>query len=264
MVGDSLKGRTALISGGSAGLGKAIALELASNGADIIIYSRHIEKLLAARAEIIKHGTNVQVRVVDAMAAGEVSAMLELEIKLDILINNVGGALKFGDFDSLSVQEWRDTMNLNFLSMVFFSRSAMPLLKKSPCGRIINISSLPAHQPGRFNPHYSAAKAAMLNLNKHLSSTLAEFNILVNAVCPGTMQGGAWADNVKHLAERTGCDLVEAEKEMIQTESKKSPLGRIAQLSDVAALVAFLCSDKAQFITGGCFNVDGGVTKSAW
>lgn len=262
----TLKNHNALITGGGHGLGREIALSLAEAGSNIIICGRSKIKLRDTTAELKKFGVNVFDYSLEATDADEVkhlfSGLIDKIGSLDILINNIGGVEKFGSFFDLNDEEWKKSYELNFMTMVYFCREAIPWLKKSGSGRIINISAVPARQPGVFNPHYSAAKAAMLNLSKHLANILAADNILVNAICPGTMSGGGWERNVADKARRMRISVAEAERLMKLEELDKVPLERIGTLQDVANLVAFLVSDKANFINGVCIDVDGGVVRS--
>ncbi len=254
-----LAGRTAIITGGSRGIGKAIATALAQNGAYVIICGRN-QETLQKTALALRCGY----RIADVTKPDQIEKMFSLLPKLDILVNNVGGVEKFGNFFDLTDGDWLDAFNLNLMSMVRFCRGAIPLLKKSLSPRVINISSLVARQPGRFNPHYGAAKASMLYLNKYLATELAKDGILVNAICPGTLKGGGWEKNVEDRAKRMNLTLGEAEEIMEGEERAKVPLRRMGTPEDIAELVAFLASDRANFITGMVFNVDGGVRRSVY
>lgn len=262
----NLKGCTALVSGGSHGIGREIALALASEGANLIICGRQADPLEKTKSEIEKCGVRAEASCVDATESKSVRTFFDGVVRkigrLDILVNNVGGAEKFGNFFDLTDDDWQRAYAFNFMSMVYFTREAIPFLRQSKQASIINISSIPAHQPGRFNPHYSVAKAAMLNLSKHLANVLGEENILVNTICPGTLSGGGWKRNIKNKAERLGIAFDEAEKLMKEEEESKVPLNRIGDLEDVASMVVFLASERARFITGECINVDGGVSRS--
>lgn len=261
-----LKSRTALITGGSHGIGKAIAELFAHEGANIIITGRESKHLSSAMGNIkkIAYG-KVMSWVADATNSGSIEKMA-LEVKgkfgkIDILVNNVGGVEKFGGFFDLTDTEWRNAYELNFLSAVFFCRAFVPLLKLSDCGRIINMSSLAAHQPGLFNPHYAAAKAALLNFNKYMSTLLAKDKILVNAICPSTVKGGGWERNIADRAARESVSLVEAARLMEEEECKKSPLGKMVRLEDISQLALFLASPLNTSITGSVIDVDGGKRK---
>lgn len=268
-----LKDRVALVTGGSRGMGKAIAVELAKEGVKVIICGRSPERLAEAKKEIYAESfTFIQFRkpvhtfLVKATNPNDIKSIFSCLVsdigRLDILVNNVGGAEKFGDFFSLTDEDWEGAWKLNFMSMVYFCREAILFLKKSDQARIINISSLPAHQPGFFNPHYSAAKAAMLNLNKYLANTLAKDNILVNAICLSTLKGGGWDRNVRDRAVRDGISHEEAEKIIEEEECKKTPLGRIGMPEDVAKLAVFLSSSANNYITGSVIDIDGGIRRS--
>lgn len=260
-----LKDRIALVTGGSHGLGRAIALALAGNGASLIICARTPAGLADTDWAIrqIAPASQVFCSVTDATQPAQIRHLFTESVashfqRLDILINNVGGAESFGGFMDLTDQDWHAAYELNLMSMVRFCREAIPWLKRSPAGRIINLSSFVASQPGRYNPHHSAAKAAVLNLSKFLANDLAKDNILVNAICPDTIKGGGWDRNVADRAQRDQTTPAEAAVAMEAECSRKVPLGRIGHCADVAELVVFLCSDRANFLTGGVYNIDGG------
>ncbi len=263
-----LKDKWALVTGSSRGIGKAIAGELAEAGANVILCARGTESLGEAAAAIGRFGHRVESYRLASTGSQDINRLFTDIVaplgRLDILVNNVGGVEKFGSFLDLSDDDWRASWDLNFMSMVHFCRAAIPWLQKSSSGRIINISSVPARQPGFFNPHYSASKAAMLNLNKHLANFLAKDNILVNAVCPSTLKGGGWEKNIEDRAVREGISYEEAARAVEGEENKKVPLGRIGKLEDVSRLVTFLSSPMADFVTGTCIDVDGGTVRSVF
>lgn len=262
----SLKNRVALVSGSSRGIGKAIALELAKAGADVILCGKTNEALQKVKSEMEKTGVRVYAQSVDATKLDEVAKFFSETVgkigRLDILVNNVGGVTKFGSFENLEDKDWRETIDLNFMSMVYFSKAALPWLKKSDQARIINISTVPARQPGTYNPHYSASKAAMLNLSKYLANNFAKDKILVNAICPSTIVGDNWDERIGDRSKREKVSLEEARKIMENEEKGKVPLGELGLPADIASLVLFLASAKSRFITGACIGVDGGVARS--
>lgn len=262
----SLKNLRALVTGSSHGIGLEIARAFAVAGAEVILCGRNPGSLEEAKKSLRGLTGKVEAVQVDATDAKSVKSLFETIVKkgnrLDILVNNVGGARPFGGFFDLTDEDWRGSFDFNFMSMVYFAREAIPFLRASRQASILNISSVPAHQPGRFNPHYSAAKAAMVNLSKHLSNLLAPENILVNTLCPGTLDGGGWERNIRDKAERENLDFAAAEAKMREEENKKVPLNRVGTPKDIAAMAVFLASTQARFITGECIHIDGGVTRS--
>ncbi len=261
-----VKNHIACISGGSRGIGKTIALTLAKEGVHIILLGRNEKTLEDTKNIILAEGVKVWTLSLDLKDDQETAKKLPELLSeiggLDILVNNVGGVETFGGFFDLTLQDWKESFDLNFFSAVSATAAVLPYLKKSQCGRIINISTVPAKQPGWFNPHYSAAKAALINLTKHLANTLAKDRILVNAICPGTLGGEAWERNILDKAQRLNISPEEARSAMEKEEQAKVPLGTIGDPEDIANLVAFLASPRAKFITGTCIQVDGGVVRS--
>lgn len=264
----NLKGRVALVTGSSRGLGKAIAEALAVEGADVIINGRNREILDKTALEIgLRLNSNIHNCWIDATKPDEVKNFFRETFwlkKVDILVNNVGNLEKFGSFEDLEEEDWLRSFDLTFMSAVRFIKACLPYLRKSNQARIINISSLSAHQPSftGLNPHYGMAKAGLINLTKSLANDFGKYGITVNAICPSTLAGGGWDKNIIDRSKRDGITAVEAEKIMHQEESRKSPLGKIGELNDVANKVVYLSSSLSKFETGHCYNVDGGITRS--
>lgn len=259
-----LKGRVALVTGSSRGLGKAIAEALAQEGASVIINGRNSAAVGNTAFEIgCKSSVYPHQFVCDVTNTKRIKELFDEKIsKLDILVNNAGNLERFGSFEDLTEEDWQRSFDVTFMSAVRFINASLPYLRKSDQARIINISSLTAHEPGNFNPHYGIAKSGLLNLTKYLSKYLGKDKILVNAICPSTLAGGGWDENIKDRAKRDGITPEKAEKIMRQEENKKSPLGIMGELSNVADLVVYLASSRANFLTGHCYNVDGGITRS--
>jgi 3-oxoacyl-[acyl-carrier protein] reductase len=265
-MNQELKGRVALVTGASRGIGRAIALTLAREGADVILCARKGNELEMVKKEVAQLGVKAYAHSLDARNEKEVDAFFTKTItpigRLDILVNNVGGVHEHAKFEELTTANWREAWELNFLTAVFFSRAALPWLRKSSAARIINISSTAGKQPGGFNPHFGAAKTALIALSKALANTYASENILVNAVCPTTVSGGIWEEHIGDKAHRLGVSFDEAKRLMEEEVLKKTPVGKIVTPEDIAELVAFFASDRARFITGTCIAVDGGMIKS--
>jgi NAD(P)-dependent dehydrogenase (short-subunit alcohol dehydrogenase family) len=181
--------------------------------------------------------------------------------RLDVLVNNAGGAIEFGSFLDIDDAVWVQSYELNVVSAVRMTKAVLPLLEKSGCGRIVNICSTTAVMPGMFNPHYSAAKAALLNFTKHLSNILAKKNILVNALNVGPVKTESWKKNVENYARLKGVSEPVADMEMTEQEKQKIPLNSLGTVGDVARAVFFLASAENKWMTGSCLNLDGGKNR---
>jgi NAD(P)-dependent dehydrogenase (short-subunit alcohol dehydrogenase family) len=264
-MGSSLSDRFAVVTGGTKGIGFAIAKDLASHGARVAICARNTAELTVTDP-IFTESSKILLIPVDLSKIGAGAQIVEKILSqwggLDILVNNAGGLPSTGNFEELSDSDWNDSFQLNLMSVVRLCRHALPVLRKSKCGRIINISSFVAMQPGGFNPHYSAMKLALVNLSKHLSNYLAKDQVTVNCISPGNVDTEGWADYIKNKAADEAKDIKMVEEEENRRVADSIPLGRFAQSNEIASMVRFLASDDASYITGENITIDGGKTRS--
>ncbi len=257
-----LKDKVAIVTGGSKGIGQAIALTLAEEGAKIAVVARG-QTAIDQTCGLIRDaggealGMSADVTL-ETDATRTIAAVIAHWGRIDILINNAGGPPRFGALQELTPEDWMDSFRFNVMSCVNFTKAAEAALVASGSGRIVTVSSISGLQPGFFNPHYTTTKAATINLTKHFANIYAPKGILANVVCPGPVHSESWTQNVAQLARSRGLSIDEAGQLMEQQEAKKIPLGRVGEGNDVAAMVAFLASDKANWITGACFHVSGG------
>lgn len=262
----NLKGKTAIITGGSKGIGKAVAEAFVKEGINLTIVARNLKTLSETKSLLCKKGGSVIAVSGDVKNVHTARITIKKTINeyrgIDFLINCAGGAVTFGNFVELTNEDWIETYALNVLSIVNFTRTTIQYLKKSSSGRIINITSLTGLQPGLFNPHYAAAKAAAINLNKYLANYYAKDRILVNTVCAGPIHTSAWNDIIGHVSKKRFISFQETSDQMEEEEKKKIPLGRLGEPEDIANLVTFLVSSQASWITGSCILIDGGKLKT--
>jgi 3-oxoacyl-[acyl-carrier protein] reductase len=183
---------------------------------------------------------------------------------LDILVNNIGGAIRFGGFEDLNDDDWMRAYEFNLMSQVRFTRAALPYIRRSTLKRVINVSSIKAQQPGFYNPHYAVTKAAVVNLGKHLANILAKDKILVNTVCPGPVHSESWESNIAKIASERSISAEESRRAVETEEAAKIPLGAVGEPEHVAAIVALLASPSSAWTTGSCFHVNGGKMMAAF
>ena len=259
-----LDGRAALIGGASKGIGKAIARELVSEGARVMICSRSAENLAAAAEDIRSEtGKEVEYAVCDMASHDDikrtVAAAAENLGRLDILVNNAGGP-PTGTFQDLDERYWQHAIDQNLLSVVRTVREALPHLRRSGSGRIINITSVAVKQPIDGLILSNATRLAVVGLAKTLSRELAPEGITVNNVCPGNIATERLIALIEERAARQGQTLADA----VSLEEGRVPMGFLGEATDVAGLVAFLASDRARYITGTTIQVDGGSTTAVF
>jgi 3-oxoacyl-[acyl-carrier protein] reductase len=259
-----LAGRTALVTGGSRGIGRAVARALAAEGARVAICARDRQALDATAREIEEAGGPPVVTVAADLgehaevgrAAAEAIARLG---RLDILVNNAG-AIKGGDFLTTPDEEWLNGWRLKLLGYIRMAREVLPHLVRHGGGRIINVIGAAARNPAVTYMMGGAANAALVNFTKALADLGARSNVLVTAVSPGPVKTDRWDSLLRQQARAAGKTPEEFEKDT----AAGYPLGRIARPEEVADLVCFLASERAAFLTGITITIDGGITRGVY
>ena len=262
MIEMRMPGRTALITGGSKGIGLAIGHEFAKAGAAVALVARTASDLEAAKAEIGKAASGAKVVAIpaDIRSAPECARVFkEAEAalgRIDVLVNNAG-VLRAMAFDKISEEEWKDDFDLKLFSAIRLARLAFPGMKQRKWGRIINVLNTGAKAPRSESAPTSVTRAAGLALTKVLSNEGAAHNVLVNALHVGLIESDQWVR--RHKAENKGRSLAEFYAEM----GKRTAMGRIGTAEEFANIALFLASDAGSYINGASINVDGG-TCPVW
>ncbi len=250
-----LKGKVAVVTGGSEGIGKATALTLAREGAKVAICARRQPPLDTVAAEITKAGGEVLAVAADMSKAADCERFINAVVQrfggVDILLNNAGTS-KRGNFLDLSDDEWAADLELKVFGAVRCSRLVIPHMKKRGGGRIINITISSAKQPGAGSYPTSVSRAAGLAITKALSKEFAADNILVNTICIGKIKSG------QHERRYTK-DGVSA-GDYYASIGKDIPLKRAGEAQEVANVITFLASGAASYVTGTSINLDGGIS----
>jgi NAD(P)-dependent dehydrogenase (short-subunit alcohol dehydrogenase family) len=254
-----LRGKKAVVTGASRGLGRAIAIELAAEGCDLAVCARGVDDLREAASEFRGSGVEVYERVVDVTDPGRVQEFLSAAAEalggIDILINNAGRAQP-GNFGSLSDEDWQNDIDVKLFSMVRCTRAVLPHMRRRGGGRIVNINAVFGKYPHPDFFATSVNRAACLSFTKTLSMELAEDNILVNAVNIGYVESSQW----ERIRERRAPDL-DPEAFFRRTVEGEVPLGRFGRADEVSGVVAFLVSERASYVTGASVDVAGGMGR---
>jgi 3-oxoacyl-[acyl-carrier protein] reductase len=261
-----LKGKVVVVTGSSKGIGRSIAEAFAREGTQVVINSRNAEELEATAAEMRNAGGSTLAIASDVTTAEGARRPVEEAVKkfgtVHVLVNNAGGAGRFGSFDDLTDDEWMDVYNLNVLSAVRAARAALPHMQKQKWGRIINISSESGVQPDAMMPHYNASKSALNSLTKSLSKAYGKDNILVNTVSPAFIRTPLLDGFLARTAKDRSVSVAEAEQILLREFRPNILLGRAGRPGETAGICVFLASDQATFITGSNYRVDGGSVAS--
>jgi NAD(P)-dependent dehydrogenase (short-subunit alcohol dehydrogenase family) len=254
-----LRGRRAIVTGGSKGLGKAIAAELLAEGAAVAICSRHKAELDETAAELGASGGSVTALPCDVTDPGQVESFIAAAAAAlggtDILVNNAGAA-RPGRFAALTDDDWHGDIEVKLFSQIRCTRAALPHLRQSTAPRVININAVYARYPDPVFLASSVNRASCLSLSKALSIELGHEGILVNSVNIGFVVTPQW-ENIR--ARRA--PGVPADEFFGQLAAREVPLGRFGRPDEVAGLVAFLAGDRAGYISGASIDVAGGMGK---
>ena len=255
-----LKNRVAMVAAASKGLGRAIAVSLAREGARLSICSRTAESLESARLEVERLGADVIAVPCDVSKADDLERWHDETVKrfgpVEILVTNTGGppAARFLD---LGEEQWRSGIDSTLMNIVRLCRLAIPGMQKRKWGRIVHITSLVAKQPTELLTISSTLRAGISGLTKTLADQVAKDGITVNSVLPGHFL----TDRQRHLGEIRSKEQGVTMEQYMEHAAAAVPMGRLGDPKELADVVAFVCSDRASYVTGASWQVDGGLIR---
>jgi NAD(P)-dependent dehydrogenase (short-subunit alcohol dehydrogenase family) len=255
MMNMNLNDKVAVVTGGSKGIGLAVARAFAASGAGVAIIARGAEALEAARLELTGEGLTVKDYVCDVSKASDISSVYGRITsdfgKVDILVNNAGTSRAMA-FESVSDEIWQEDLDLKLFAAIRMSRLVWPGMKQRRWGRIINVLNTFAKAPAAGSAPTSVSRAAGMALTKVMAGEGGEHNILVNALLVGLIVSDQWVR--RHAAAADGTSFDDFTRKL----AKGVPLGRMGTAEEFANLACFLASDLGSYITGTAINVDGG------
>jgi 3-oxoacyl-[acyl-carrier protein] reductase len=240
-----LRDRVCVVTGSTGGIGRAVARMLAEEGARVVTSGR-------SKAPGVGEALHVVGDLADPGAAAE---LMREAGPVDCLVNNVGIAYQT-DFDAVSDAQWDEMWQLNVMSYIRAIRAVLPEMRRRG-GSIVNISSTAGKRPSISMPNYTVTKAAVLSLSRLVADLYAKDGIRCNAVTPGPTATDAWLARgglADQQAERTG----KSREQVLEAVAGGRPLGRLAEADEIAAVIVFLCSDRASYVTGSAWSADGG------
>jgi 3-oxoacyl-[acyl-carrier protein] reductase len=263
-----LRGRACVVTGASRGIGRATARMLCEEGASVLLVARSEDQLVEAADECAAAGEDAggqaEFLACDLREPGTAQLIVDEAGQrlgqLDVLVNNAGTA-RWRDIDEIPDDDWYEAWELNVMAPMRLMRAATPAMRERGWGRIVNVSSTAGKRPSANMPEYSVAKAAELSLSRLYADRCAADGVLVNAICPGPVKSEMWMaeggllDQSKELAGHA------SREEALDAAGSKRPIGRLAEVDEIAAAIVFLCSRHASYVSGAAWSVDGGTVQ---
>jgi 3-oxoacyl-[acyl-carrier protein] reductase len=263
-----LAGRSCVVTGAGRGIGRETARLLCAEGASVLLVARSEDQLAAATEEAGAAGADAGGRAahlaldVTAEDAGE-RMLAEASDRfglLDVLVNNAGAA-SWRDLYEVPDEDWRAQYELSVMAPLRAMRAAAPAMAERGWGRVVNVCSTAGKRPSTAMPEYSVAKAAELSLSRLFADRYAKQGVLVNAICPGPVESEMWMEPGGLLDQSQELSGAASREEALEEAGSKRPIGRLAQVGEIAAAIVFLCSERASYVSGAAWSVDGGTVQ---
>lgn len=256
-----LAGRGCIVTGASRGIGRETARLLCAEGADVLLVARGEDGVREAAEGCAAAGGSAHPLALDVTApdAGErmVAAAVEAFGDVDVLVNNAGVA-QWRDLDDVPDEDWRAQYEINVMAPLRAMRAAIPPMAERGWGRVVNVASTAGKRPSAAMPDYSVAKAAELSLSRLFADRYAARGVLVNAICPGPVKSEMWMEAGGLLDQSREMSGADSREEALEAAGGKRPIGRLAEVEEIAGAIAFLCSEHASYVSGSAWSVDGG------
>lgn len=260
-----IKGRAAIVTGASRGIGRETARQFLEEGVRVMICGRNAETLERTRAELAQQtGGEIHAAVADMMKPDDIVRLVDAAKKqlggVDILVNNAG-QMYSGRFAAMTDEGLKEQLETKLFGFLRAIRLVYPLMKAQRWGRIVNLIGGAGKEPDPYMFGSGITNSGLLNITKSLSTEFGEDNVLVNAICPGWVATNLWQRNAQGLQQELG---VKSEEEARRLAARKNSLNRFGKPEELANAIVFLCSERASYITGVSLNLDGGRLKSLW
>jgi 3-oxoacyl-[acyl-carrier protein] reductase len=259
-----LDGKACAITGASRGIGRQVAIRLCAEGASVLLVARSAETLEEVAAECARNGGRAKSLPLDVALpdAGEriVAAARQGFGQLDVLVNNAGTS-KRRPLDQVPEEDWQGAWELNVMAPMRAMRAATPSMAERGWGRVVNVCSSAGKRPSGMTPEYSVTKAAELSLSRVFADAYAKEGVLVNAVCPGPTKSELWMEPGGLLDQSAVIGGGLSRDEALAAAGAGRPIGRLAEVEEVADVIVFLCSERASYVAGAAWSVDGGTVQ---
>jgi 3-oxoacyl-[acyl-carrier protein] reductase len=256
-----LAGKACVVTGASRGIGRETARLLCAEGAHVLLVARSAKELKSAAEQCGDAGGRAAAFACDVTERDAGERILAEAGKtfgpVDVLVNNAGTA-RWRDVEDVPEEDWQAAWDLNVMACLRTMQAFLPDMRKRRWGRVVNVSSTAGKRPSRYMPEYSVAKAALLSLSRLYADRCAADGVLVNAVCPGPTKSELWVGDgglAEQSAELSG---LAGAGEAIEKAATGRPIGRLAEVEEIAAAIVFLCSEQASYVAGAAWSVDGG------